>query len=528
MNQQEQRNKFQGKYIKPGVKLFDEQKMFVKRLVHRRRCILSGKTGAGKTLSVLYAFSYLKEMGYMKRLFVLTPLSAYEKDVWKKDIAKFTTFKCIDIDSFYKLYKDAVPAARSNLLDYYDVIYGKHTHVKARDYVELCAEIISLQDTLCCIDEVHAFRNPTSKLTLALKEMTRCSRAFWGITATTISRNIQNLYDIVNLVYPWYLGPWTMFRDTYCNTMQRCIGYRGGKKAFATETTTIKDPVGLRAKLEPIMITGESFFDIHFHYEDYRLSPYEEDIYSKITDGIAIAPDELDPDVWFKSVISGTLDKQEVKSIGDVERYSSRFIYLQHAADGIIANDGTYTRMDSVKMLLLMERLQSIIDKNQSVLVYFDYLASVDAALHMCRKHLHNCNILVSTGDDKLKEGTLTEGKCKMKPHVVLCTRASSESASYYFINNVVFFHVPTVPSTFVQMLGRITRKNSLYPDDLNCFIFRSENIDLYKLLIVSGKTRLMEIASGEEERNVPPDYKEVLEKSDAQQRYKRILLWKQ
>ena len=524
--------KFTRKYIKPGFQLFDNQVYNVKRLIHKRRCILSDKCGGGKTASVLFAFSYLKEKGHLRNLLVLTPLSALEKEVWKKDIQKFTTFTCITIEALHKMVGESEDKLEKALASY-DVIYGKHTHVKSATKSQeslrnLIWRIAIKQSTLFCVDEIHAFRNPQSSLTLQLREITRDSRAFWGITATTISRNIENLYNIVNLVYPWYLGPWSMFRDTYCNTMQRTIGYDrvNHKKKQVIEATTIKDPVGLRNKLEPILITGESFFDVKYNYIDYELSDHEQTIYTKITQGISVDV-EKDPEEWFKWIMDNDSSKP-VKSIGDVERYSSRFIYLQYAADGVIAQDGTYSRQDSVKMLKLVELVQNIVSKKQSALVYFDYLASVDMAKRMLEKYVNGVNILLSTGDDRLKEGLLTEARCKIKPHVVLCTRAASESASYYFMNHVIFFHNPTVPSTFIQMLGRITRKNSLFPDDLNCHIFRSNNIDLYKLLIVSGKTRLMEVASGNVEANVPDDYKEIMEKSEAQSKYRRILLWQE
>lgn len=521
--------KFTRKYIKPGFKLFENQVYNVKRLIHKRRCILSDKCGGGKTASVLFAFSFLKEKGHLQNLLVLTPLSALEKEVWKKDIVKFTTFTSISLDNLYKLVGES-ETKLTKALSTYDVIYGKHTHVKATgkgNVQSLIARIALRQTTLFCVDEIHAFRNPNSTLTLHLREITRNSRALWGITATTISRNIENLYNIVNLVYPWYLGPWSMFRDTYCNTMQRTIGYDSvnKKKRQVIEATTIKDPAGLRAKLEPILITGESFFTVKYNYVDYMLSDSEQKIYTKITQGISIDVDK-DPDEWFRWVMEN--ETKATKSIGDVDRYASRFIYLQYAADGIIASDGSYSRMESVKMLKLIELLNNIVAKRESVLVYFDYLASVEVAKRMIEKYVKGVNVLLSTGDDKLKEGLLTEARCKLKPHIVLCTRAASESASYYFMNHVVFFHNPTVPSTFIQMLGRITRKNSLYPDDLNCHIFRSNNIDLYKLMIVSGKTRLMEVASGNVEENVPGDYKEIMERSEAQSKYRRILLWQE
>lgn len=517
---------FQEKYIKQGFQLYDNQKCNVRHLVHRRRCILSDKCGGGKTASVLYAFSYLKERGALKNLVVLTPLSAYEKEVWKKDMQKFTKLSFVDVEDLYKVTGGDILKIRK-AIDKFDVIYGKHTHVKQDHIRDLIWEVIKLSTTLFCIDEVHAFRNPKSAMTMQLREMVKSSHALWGVTATTISRNIENLYNIVNLIYPWYLGPWSMFRDTYCNTMTRTIGYDRAthRKRQTIEATSLKDPVGLRNKLAPILITGESFFNVKYQYVDYTLNDYEQSVYTKIARGIYIEA-EKEPEDWFKWIMREDTYVQKPKAVGDVERYSSRFIYLQHAADGIISQDGSYTRMDSVKMKFLVDKVSAIVSKKQSVLIYFEYLASVNIAKLMLEKYVKGCDILLSTGDDKLKEGVLTEARCKFKPQVVLCTRAASESTSYYFINNVIFFHNPTVPSTFIQMLGRITRKNSLYPDDLNCFIFRSQNIDLYKLLIVSGKTRLMEIASGEREENVPEDYKQLLDHAEAQAKYKRVLLW--
>ena len=124
-----------------------------------------------------------------------------------------------------------------------------------------------------------------------------------------------------------------------------------------------------------------------------------------------------------------------------------------------------------------------------------------------------------------MADSDVTEAKCKLKPHVILCTKAASESASYYFIADVIFFHIPTVPHVFVQLNGRITRKNTLFPGDLHCWIFRSNNVDLYKLLVVSAKSFQMEIVQGEE-LNIPPDYKAIMQKADRLEKMKKILLW--
>lgn len=511
---------FEAIYIKKNVSLFENQKQNVKALVHRRRALLTDHVGSGKSLSCLYAFAYLKEKKCLLNMLVLTPLSAYEKQVWKADINKFTNFKTIDLDTFAKRVEGHFDKLHL-LLAQYDVIYCKHSHVK--QYLDLMISIAKIPTTLICCDEVHAFRNPKSQLTQRFKAMTLQSKNFWGVTGTALSKNLEDLYNIINLIYPWYLGAFTTFRDTYCIVRERVISV-GGKKRKLQLIVGIKDEFLLRKKLEPIMITGESFVNVNFHYIDYQLSPMEMSIYRKVANGIDLQETMSSSD-WIQYALSSNIENS--RPIKDVEKYSSRFIYLQTATDGVLSSSGTQDRMNGTKVTKLVNLLKEIVLKGQSCLVYFDFLASLDIVYKSLMEEQVNARILISTGDNVLDAAELSEAKCKIKPHIVLGTRASAESASYYFINNVIFFHVPTVPHTFIQFVGRITRKNTLYPDDLNCYIFRSDGIDLYKLMVVSSKTKQLEVVNGCTESNVPSDYKEIVSKGDMLEKMKRHLLWR-
>ena len=275
--------------------------------------------------------------------------------------------------------------------------------------------------------------------------------------------------------------------------------------------------------MAPIIIKGQSFVEVKYHYIDYNVEKEDQEIYRKIANGIDLKGD-MDSADWFKFLMEENIE-EHVPQIKSVEKHSSRFVYLQAAADGILNSDGTQTKQNSIKTRILIDKIREIVSKGQSVIVYFDYYASLYIIDSMLKEANLRCKILHSTGEHVLTDQDVTEGKCKQIPHVILGTRASSESASYYFINNVIFFHIPTVPSTMIQLIGRITRKNTLYPDDLNCYIFRSENIDLYKLMVVSAKTYQLELTQGEE-RNIPPDYKRAMSKNDSLDRMKKLLLW--
>ena len=504
-------------YLKDGFTLFDNQKANIKRLVTMRRALLTDRVGSGKSLSTLYSFCYLKEKGFADNMIVFTPLNAYTKRVWAKDIEKFTKLSCADFDSVKNESVD-------KLLKTYDVVYCKHTHLK-QDY-DVLRVICSRPKTLVVVDEVHAFKNPSSQLTMALRHVIENTQLFWGITGTTLSRSLEDTYNIIHLVKPWFLGNFLYFRDTYCKTVDKVIGRNPDKSLkYATEIIGIKNPDAFREKIYPVVITGESFLTVKFHYIDYTPTEQESIIYSRIANGITLDGD--DDEEWLQTVLGEErVYAPEVRHIKDINAHSSRFIYLQSAADGVLTENGTQDGRGGVKMDMLMDLIRDITAKRQSVIVYFDYLCSLESAEKRLDELGLDVTFLKSTGSDVIKDGVVTEQGARERPYVIFGTRASSESVSYYFFNNVVFFHIPTVPHTFVQLVGRITRKNTLYPDDLNCYIFRSHNIDLYKMVMVSSKCAQMEVTQGEE-MNVPPDYKNVINEKQTLDYVRKILLWK-
>lgn len=507
-------------YLKQDTKLFPNQVENVQFLTSHPRCLVSDKTGAGKTLSVLAAFSELLSKQKTKTLIVFMPLSAYQKDVWEKDLKKFTNLSCIKLDLLLK----------NPLLSWskFDVIICKHTHVRYKEVRELLKSHIQNTPSIICCDEVHVLRNNKSALTQQFRSVSDYSKSFWGLTATTISRNIENLYHIIDAIYPSYLGPWFYFRDTFCISTLKTIGYDRShhRKLKVTEIVGIKDPKALQMKLKSIVKTGSSFASMHFHYLDYTLSDYENVIYSRIANGITISP-AYSPTEWFKKVFSEGMETNTSVTMKDVTRFSNRFIYLQHATDGIISQQGVFNRTGSSKMLKFFECVDSIVSKGQSVIVYFEYLASLSLVeQEAIKRYGSKVRVCLSTGENRLEEGMVTSASVKTRPTIILCTRAASESVSYYFINNVIFFHIPTISSTFTQLVGRIQRKNTLFPGDLHTWIMRATSIDLYKLLVVSYKTSLSELSSGVEELNVPSDYKDINSAELLQTRAKKALLW--
>lgn len=508
-------------YIKETTKLRDHQKEQVKQLIGRRRALLDEKCGAGKTLTCLYAFAFLKYKQKIDTMIVFTPLSAYSKLVWKRDADKFTGLRCIDLDTLYEKTKSS-DERLDKYLKAYDIIYAKHSHVKT--VATFIAKVVAHQKTLVVLDEVHAFKNPKAKQTILMKMAIVKAYGLWGLTATPLSRNLEDTYNIINFIRPWFLGGFISFRTTYCKTENKVIGYDRvlGRAKTVEVITGVKNEEAFQEKISHVVIKGNAFLTPKFHYVDYKLSDYEKNIYMQIARGIDM-DSEMDGDAWLQSILSQ--QQKTEHNIKNVDKYSTRFIYLQTAADGVINTDGTQNRVGGTKTSMTVDLIQKIVAKKESVLVYFDYYATLEVVEKMLKESKIQAIILKSTGEHVLDAQAVTEAKVKQRSYIILCTKAASESVSYYFINNVVFVHVPTVPSTMVQMVGRIVRMNTLYPDDLNIYIFRSENIDLYKLYMVSIKSYQMELVAGEE-KNIPPTYKGLATEHGVMEKCKKLLLW--
>ena len=256
------------------------------------------------------------------------------------------------------------------------------------------------------------------------------------------------------------------------------------------------------------------------------MDSFETSIYRRLATGLFTASDDETPEDWFHRVI--TQEQKPIDySIKEVTRHSSRFLYLQFAADGLIQEDGTIGNRLGTKSKLILSCLKSIFQKGLSTVLFCEYYAQLDFMKKCLKRFFPNVRVLEASGKVALKEGAISEAAVKQKPHCILLSKAGSESSSFYFINNVVFFSIPTIPSAFIQTVGRINRVNTLFPGDLHVWIPQSDNVDKYKLLLVSKKTALSESVTNRES-NVPDDFKEMAKGIEDMKLLKKYLLWHQ
>lgn len=501
------------------TKLTEDQKRVASLLVKRRRAMVCEKAGKGKTLSVLASYLHLKEKGLVDKLVVLTPKNAYEKRVWESECKKHTHLKAVSLDQVKSIIGARSSESLQKYISNYDVIYAKHSHL--RNSLDMLV-MLRAGRTIVCIDEVHAFKNPQSKLTMLMSAWLKPAYAVWTLTATPMSKSMEDTFYIINLIKPGALGSIDWFRDTICSTEEVRVKTPYGMRKLK-KINGVKDEQLFKSLVSGFVIEGIATIEPTFHKLEYTLSAEESSIYLKIARGIQMHKTESDKE-WITKLFEAPSVEEHPATIKAIDVHSSRFIYLQYAADGIVNSQGEVVGAGS-KLKKIKSLVEEITAKRESVIIYFDYYSSLNAMRDLL-KQVKGIEVVESTGNHALTESEISEAKCKIKPYVVLMTRAGAPSVSFYYINNVIMAHIPTVPETFTQTVGRITRIDTLFPGNLNVYVLQSQNIDEYKMRLVTSKTEQMETVAGTE-KNIPNWYRNQVWNEKSIKTYKRYFLWK-
>lgn len=486
------------------------------------------------TVCCLYSYSYLRSRNSVDLMVVFTPLNAYTKEIWLKDAQKFTNLRCLSIDELKKRVSSgqSVEEAISDV----DVLYGKHTHCKT-DYA-LLRELYLLgtkKRILTTVDEVHACKSPKTELTTTLSLLLRNTYALWGITATILSKNCIDTYHIINFVYPRFFRSIRGFQNQFCRMESKVIGRNpdGSLKKVYT-IVDYKDPKALMDYCSSVLVVGSPPVEAHVHMVPYTMSEEESDLYARVANGIMLSGvDDEDDTSWLKRALSrDDILSRDVKSVKDLERHSSRFIYLQAVTDGCLNDDGTFGTKGGNKVKALIDLCRDIASRNESALIYADYYTTVDVLLH----HLRRSGIKDSNGKDivvveqssrvGLKKNQVTESMCSLRSYFIIMTRSATESANFTFLNNAILFDIPVVPISVIQFVGRITRRSSKFLGNLHAWYFRNGcDISEYKLRLVGFKTYMQERISFEVP-NFPREYVKAMTDGEHLKMAKRVLLW--
>lgn len=160
---------------------------------------------SGKTLSVLWAYDYLKKEGLVNKMLVISPLSTLER-TWGDEI--FCNFPEL---TFTVLHGSR--DKRHKLIDNdFDIYLINHDGIKSKDTL---AKLVAKEGIdVVCVDEIASFRNASTDRWKALSALTKDKDWVWGLTGTPTPNAPTDAWAQVRLISPGRVPKYyTHFRD---------------------------------------------------------------------------------------------------------------------------------------------------------------------------------------------------------------------------------------------------------------------------------------------------------------------------
>lgn len=202
-------------YDWPGqYKPFAHQQITAEFLTLNPRAFVLNGMGSGKTLSVLWAYHFLRSLGLIRRMLVISPLSTLER-AWGDEIFKHFP------DLTFAVLHGTRERRHKLLANDFDIYIINHDGIKSAQTIELLRDREGLD--LIVVDELASFRNSQTERWKALNLLINGDKKTghgrkewaWGLTGTPTPNGPTDAWAQVRVITPpnakGYFGA---FRET--------------------------------------------------------------------------------------------------------------------------------------------------------------------------------------------------------------------------------------------------------------------------------------------------------------------------
>lgn len=405
-----------------NVDLFDYQKEGIKFSLFRKASIIADEMGLGKTLEAIGAAVLKKEIFGFGKTLVICPASL--KEQWKREIERFSNEKALVIQG--------TPAEREKqYMDDKHFFHIVNYEAVLRDNIVINKGGIDF----LILDEAQRAKNYETKTNLSLKKLS--TKHVLVITGTPIENRLIDIFSILSILAPDFLGPLWEFSYQHClfdpERHNKINGYYNLQK--------------LNSKLEQVLIRREKRkvleqlpnlqqFDI-----SVDLSPLQSDYHASFARGIA--------KIIHKKYLT-PYDLQKLMVLLANMRMVCDSTYL------IDEETNESPKLDELKYMLL-EKLD-VQNNNTKIIIFSEWIKVHKLIGKMLRDN--NIGFVELNGKIPVKHRGELIKKFETNEHIklFLSTEAGGTGLNLQVADTLINFELPWNPAKKNQRIGRIDR----------------------------------------------------------------------
>lgn len=414
------------KYL-PGLTPYPHQLETAERVLNemRGRAILADEVGLGKTIEAGLIMKEYMVRGLAKKILILVPASLVIQ--WTKELNQ-------------KFGIPAVAQKKEYMWRQNDVVVASIDTAKRDPHRR---HVLDIEYDMLIIDEAHKLKNKRTRNYQFVKEIHK--KYCLLLTATPIQNEMDELYNLINLLKPGHLGHATSFSSNYVE---------GKRQAKNNEQ--------LRGEIEKVMIRNKrSDGGVHFTSRRVQsvpieLSREELDLYDGVT---RFVRDQYHTGSGgFNSLALITLQREVCSS----KEAAFMTLYNMHQR----LPEGSELREQIMELVELIKRIEThskaaktvelIQHINDKVIIFTEYRATQN----YLQKYLHDHGITsvpFRGGFKRSKKDWMTD-LFQNRAQVLIATEAGGEGINLQFCNQVINYDMPWNPMRVEQRIGRVHR----------------------------------------------------------------------
>jgi SNF2 family DNA or RNA helicase len=450
-----------------GFTPFDHQKTTSEFLVNNRKAFCFNEQGTGKTASVIWAVDYLMQLGLVKRVLVICPLSIM-KSAWQQDLFKFAIHRTVSVAyGAAKKRKEIVNAGNEFVIINFDGV----GIVKK--------EIIDGGFDLVVVDEASAYKNNHTVRWRDLRDLMKVIKGLWMLTGTPAAQSPVDAFGLARLVNPTAVPLYVShFKD---QVMYKVSDFRWIPRPEAkTIVHKALQPAIRFEKKDCLDLPPVTFVD-----RDAPLTPQQLVYYKKLKQEMLIEA-----------------DGEEISAVNAAVKINK---LLQISGGAVYTDNREVVEFDVSSRLKVVHEV--VDETSNKVLVFVPFTHTIELLEKYLTKHGITSEIINGSVSVNRRTDIVTHFQNNEQPKVLIIQpQAASHGLTLTAADTIIWYAPCTSVETYLQANARIDR-----PGQVNAMTIvhlsgsqverrmysllrgnvanHSEIIDLYKQEIISEGT---------------------------------------
>ena len=407
-------------YKWPGVYTpFQHQKHTASYLSLRKRAFCFNEAGTGKTSAAIWAADYLMNIGAIKRVLIVCPLSIMYT-AWQSDIFHTAMHRTAAVA--YGPREKRTKVVRGSY-DFVIINYEGITVIKD--------EIQKADFDLIIIDEANAYKTATTKRWKTMAHLLTPNTRVWMMTGTPASQSPLDAFGLARLISPYrvpkYVTAWrdhvmmqlTRFKWVPRQTAQRAVHYALQPAIRYTKKECLDLP------------------DVTYQTRDVPLT-------------VQVAK-------FYKELKTQMLIEAAGEKISAVNAAASMSKLLQISGGAVYTDGRDVVEFDVSPRL---NALQEVLDETSNkVIVFVPYLHTIDVVVKFLTSIGVSSEVICGDVTPKNRAAIINKFQTQSDPRIlVIQPQSASHGVTLTAADTVVFWSPVLSVETYIQCIGRIDR----------------------------------------------------------------------